>query len=288
MGALAAPDAAVAARGRRRRFDVPVVIAVALAILALVLVLAAIGPLLAPQDPAESDLLIGVSGPSAEHLLGTNELGQDILSRVMAGARTAVSGPATVAACSMLIGSLLGLLAGYRGGWIDATIMRVADLLYSLPGLLVTIVVIGVVGGGYWLAVALLVVLGCPYDTRVIRGATLEQRKLAYVEAARTLGVRDTTVMYRHIWPNLLPIILANTLLTFAFALVALSSLSFLGFGVAPGAADWGRMLSDGRELVFDNPAAALAPGIALVLTAASVNVVGDWIGERYADRGAR
>jgi peptide/nickel transport system permease protein len=186
----------------------------------------------------------------------------------------------------MLIGNFFGLLAGYYGGPTDSTIMRIADFLFALPALLVAIVVVGVLGGGYYRAVILLVILFCPVDARLVRAATLEQRSRAYVEAARTLGLPRRRIMFHHIWPNVLPVAIANATIAFAYALVSLAALSFLGIGVGPGAADWGRMLSDSRTLLFQNPATALAPGIALVLTAAAVNVIGDWLYERVSDSG--
>jgi peptide/nickel transport system permease protein len=271
-------------RARRRRF--PLLIGLAFAFVAFVAILAAFGPLIAPKDPNAQNLLVGLSGPSQSYWLGTDGLGRDVLSRVIEGARTAVVGPLLIALGAMLIGNTLGLLAGYRGGWAEALIMRLVDLMYALPGLLVAIVVVGVLGGGYFLAVALLVVLYSPYDTRLIRGGTLEQRPLPYVEAARTLGISGRRIMVRHIWPNLLPLVVANTFLTFAFALVSLSALSFLGLGVGPATPDWGRMLADSRTLLFNNPAAALAPGAMLVLTAASMNLIGDWFYEWLSDRG--
>ncbi len=273
-----------APRARRGRFSL--VVALALFAIAAVVVAAIFGPLLAPDDPNAQDLLVGLSSPGDAHLFGTDDLGRDIFSRTIVGARTAVLGPLLVALGSMLIGNVLGLLAGYRGGWLDSTISRGVDLVYAMPALLVAIVVVGVLGGGYYRAVALLVVLYAPIDTRIVRGATLEQRALPYVEAARTLGLSSRRIMFRHIWPNVLPLALANAFLTFAFSLVSLSALSFLGLGAGPATADWGRMLSDSRTLLFDNPASAFAPGIALVVTAASVNVVGDWVYERLSDRG--
>jgi peptide/nickel transport system permease protein len=186
----------------------------------------------------------------------------------------------------MLIGNFFGVLAGYRGGASDTVISRLVDFVYALPALLIAIVVVGVLGGGYWLAVGLLIVLFAPVDTRIVRAATLEQRNRPYVEAARLLGLSDRRIMARHIWPNVLPIALANAFLTFAFAIVSLAALSFLGLGVGPGTADWGRMLSDSRNLLLDVPEAALAPGIAIVLIAVSVNILGDFLSENLADRG--
>jgi peptide/nickel transport system permease protein len=263
----------------------PLVVAALLVVLA-VAVAAAFGRQIAPYDPSAQDLTVGLSGPSPDHWLGTDDLGRDILSRTIVGARTAVLGPLLVALGAMVLGNLLGLTAGYRGGISDTIIGRYADLVYALPAMLVAIVVVGVVGGGYFVAVALLVILYSPVDTRLVRGATLAQRSLPYVEAARVTGVPPRRIIFAHIWPNILPVAVANAFLTFAFSIVSLAALSFLGLGVGPGTADWGRMLSESRTLLFDNAWAALAPGIALVVTAASVNVVGDWLFERLDERG--
>jgi peptide/nickel transport system permease protein len=272
------------ARSGRRRVSIPVVLAGI--VLLAGLVCAIFGPWIAPHDPSEQDLFASLAGPSRDHLLGTDDLGRDILSRTIVGARTAILGPALIAFGAMLIGNFFGVLAGYRGGSSDTVISRVVDFVYALPALLIAIVVVGVLGGGYFLAVGLLLVLFSPVDTRIVRAATLEQRNRPYVEAARLLGLSDRRIMARHVWPNVLPIALANAFLTFAFAIVSLASLSFLGLGVGPGTADWGRMLSDSRNLLLDVPEAALAPGIAIVLVAVSVNILGDWLSENLADRG--
>src|SRR5262249_48054392 len=139
----------------------------------------------------------------------------------------------------------------------------------------------------YWLAVGLLVVLTTPFDTRVVRGATLEQVPRPYVEAAKTLGVSDRRIMALHIWPNVSATAVANTFLVFAASLVALSGLSFPGLGSPAGTPDWGLMLAEGRALLFANPVAALAPGAMIVLTATSMNLIGDWLYERLSSRGA-
>jgi peptide/nickel transport system permease protein len=264
----------------------PLSVAVCLVVLAVVVACALTGTLLAPQDPSAQDLRAGLQGPSAGHLLGTDDAGRDILSRVVAGARAAVVGPLLVALGAAVVGSLLGLSAGYRGGWADALVMRGVELLYALPFLLVAIVVVGVLGGGYFVAVLTLVILISPYDVRIVRGAALAQRSLPYVDAARTLGLPPRRIMLRHLWPNVAPLVVANGFLNFASSLVALSALSFLGLGVGPGAADWGRMLADDISLIESSPLAALAPGAALVLTATCTNLVGDWIFERLTERG--
>ena len=256
------------------------------AVVVVVCLCAAFGHLIAPTDPNAEDLLRGVSKPSGHFWLGTDDLGRNILSRTIVGSRTAVVGPVLIALGAMLIGNTLGLTAGFFGGRVDWVIMRWVDLMYAFPGLLVAIVVVGVVGGGYWLAVGILIILTAPYDTRIVRGATLEQRPLPYVEAAYTLGLSKRRIMAWHIWPNVLPLVVANSLLNFAFSIVALASLSFLGLGVGAGTPDWGRMLADNRNLIFENPAAALAPGAAIVITAASINLIGDALYEWMSERG--
>jgi peptide/nickel transport system permease protein len=152
-----------------------------------------------------------------------------------------------------------------------------------LPGPLVAIVVVGVVGGGYWTAVLVLVVLFTAPDTRIVRSAVLEQRPLAYIDAARTLGISKTRILFVHILPNIAPIILAYVVLDFAFALVNLAGLSFLGLGVEPGTPDWGRMLFENRTILFSNPAALLLPAGMIILTVVSMNLVGDWLFERFS-----
>ena len=275
-------------RGRAAGRGLSPLVVAALIVVGAVVVAAIAGPAIAPHNATAQDLATGISGPSSEHWLGTDDLGRDVFSRTIVGARTAVLGPLLVAAGAMVIGNLLGLVAGYRGGWLDTLVSRYADLVYALPALLVAIVVVGVVGGGYFTAVALLVILYSPVDTRLIRSATLVQRSQPYVEAARVSGIPARRIMLAHIWPNVLPLAVANAFLTFAFSIVSLAALSFLGLGVGPGTADWGRMLSDSRTLLFDNEWTALGPGIALVVTAASVNVVGDWVFERLSERGRR
>jgi peptide/nickel transport system permease protein len=286
MSAVALPGAGVrSARARPAR--VPWVIAGCFVVVAAVAVMTVFGSVIAPHNPNLQDPLHALTKPSGAHWLGTDSLGRDVFSRLIAGARTAVVGPLVIAGASMLVGNALGLLAGYRGGRVDATIMRWVDLMWSVPGLLVIIVVAGALGGGYWLAVALLFVLTVPFDTRVVRGATLEQVPRPYVEAAKTVGVKDWRIMARHIWPNVSGVAIANAFLNFAGTLGFVAALSFLGLGVAPGTPDWGLMLAEGEQDLFVNPVAVLAPGVLIVLTATAMNLIGDWLQEQLANRGA-
>lgn len=277
-------DLAPPATATRRRRPRPLTLALS-ALLVLLALAAALGQRVLPGWD-EQHLVTGVSMPSGAHWLGTDELGRDILLMCVAGARSTLVGAALVALGSMVLGNVLGLLAGYHGGWTDVLVRRWADLLLALPALLVTLVVAGIGGGGYALAVGVLVLLTSPGDIRLVRSAVLEQRHRPYVEAAETLGLSRTAVMVRHIWPNVLPVVVANTLLNFAGAVVSLSALSFLGLGVPPGAPDWGRMLAENRTLLYDNPSAALAPAVLVVTAALVLNLLGDRLFEAFSDRG--
>lgn len=283
---VAAPAPARAAASRpwwRRSW----VILACFAVVAGVAVMAVFGSLIAPQNPNAQNLSAVLAPPGGAHWLGTDSLGRDVFSRLIAGSRTAVAGPLVIAAGSMLIGNLLGLWAGYRGGLADSVVMRWVDLMWSVPGLLVIIVVAGATGGGYWLAVGLLLVLTVPFDTRVVRAATLEQVPRPYVEAARVLGVKDWRIMIFHVWPNVSPVAVANAFLNFAGSIGFIAALSFLGLGVAPGTPDWGLMLAEGEQDLFANPVAVLAPAALIVLTATSANLIGDWLHEQLSSRGA-
>ncbi|MCX6521567.1 MAG: ABC transporter permease [Actinobacteria bacterium] len=254
-----------------------------------VVVVCAIGAHWLAPDATEQDVLLGVvpAGTSG-HLFGTDQLGRDILQLSIAGARSAVVGPVCIALGSMLIGVVLGTFAGYFGGWADLALTKYADLLLALPTTLIALVVAGLVDGGYWVTVLVLVVLFSPTDIRLVRGAVMTQAARPYIESARVLGLGRLRIMFRHILPNVLPVALATMLLNVAFALVAMSALSFLGLGVGPGEPDWGRQLSDGRDLLGRNAAAVIVPGVLIIVTAAAINLLGDWLQERSVERAGR
>ena len=256
-------------------------IVISFCIVAVVVVCALFGASVAPDSPFTQRLQLGDVPPSAEFLAGTDLLGRDVLSRVIYGAWTALVGPIVVAVGAWMIATVLGLLSGYLGGWVDSAIMRWVDFMLALPAPLIAIVVVGVVGGGYWTAVMVLIILFTAPDTRIVRSAVLEQRPRPYIDAARALGVSKTRILFVHILPNVLPIVLAYVVLDFAFALVNLAGLSFLGLGVEPGTPDWGRMLFENRTILFTNPVALLLPAFMIILTAVSMNLIGDWLFER-------
>ena len=269
-------------KGVAPRTAIPAAIVIAFVIVAIVVICAFFGGSIAPDSPFAQRLQVGDVPPSAEFLAGTDLLGRDVLSRVIHGAWTALVGPVVIAAGAFSIATVLGLLSGYLGGAVDSAVMRWVDFMLALPGPLVAIVVVGVVGGGYWTAVTVLVILFTAPDTRIVRSAVLEQRPRPYIDAARALGVSKTRILFIHILPNVLPIILAYVVLDFAFALVNLAGLSFLGLGVEPGTPDWGRMLFENRTILFTNPVALLLPATMVILTAVSMNLIGDWLFARF------
>ncbi|WP_341953009.1 ABC transporter permease [Salinibacterium sp. TMP30] len=270
-------------RTRRRH---PLAVWASLILLGVVALLVVFGNLIAPDATAQSILDSLLPPGSPGHLLGTDELGRDVLALTIAGASSALIGPICVALGSMLIGIVLGTISGYLRGPIDFIIGRWTDLLFSLPLLLAAIVVAGVFGAGYWMTVLLLILLFSPSDTRIVRAGVMEQAARPFVEAAQMLSLSRTRIMFTQVLPNVSSLIITNAMLNVAFALVAFSSLSFLGVGVAPGTADWGRQLTDGRAIMVDNPAAVLVPALLIIGVASAANLVGDWLGQNLTRTG--
>jgi peptide/nickel transport system permease protein len=285
MSADASLIAAVSSAPARRAARLPVTVAIAMAVLCAVVILVICGDLLPVQDPLTQNLSATLQTPSGAHLLGTDQIGRDVLARVVAGARASVVGPLVVASGCAVVGGALGLLAGYSGGLADATVSRVVDIMYALPGLLVVIVIVGVVGGGYWLTAVVLIALGWPYQARLCRSATLAQSRLTYVDAARTIGFRRSRILRRHVLPNIFPIILTTFMLDFVGAVIGYAALAYLGLGATNGSPDWGSMIAAGQDYITSNPWISLAPALALVAMAASVTLVGDWAYERLSAR---
>lgn len=264
-----------------------IVVPVCAVLAALVAVMAVAGRWLTPHDANRQDLLNASTGPSGAHWLGTDDLGRDVLSRVIDGAASSVAGPVVAALGATTLALVLGLLAGFRGGAAEAVIMRGVDFLYAMPALLVLIVLVGLFGGGYWAAVGILVVLAAPGGTRIIRSAVLAQRTQPYVEAALVTGLSQRRVMFAHVLPNVVPTVVATVLLDFTAVLVALSALSFLGIGLPPGSTNWGRMLAENRTLLELSPWAAVAPALLIVITALSATILGDWLHGRLERTGS-
>ena len=269
--------------GRKRHLPISTFLAISYVL--LVVVTSIFGSLFTPYPPLQQDLYSIGAVPSSDHLLGADFLGRDVFSRIIAGSSTALLGPLVVAVSGLVVSSLLGIYAGYSGGLADSVIMRIVDFMFALPGLLIAIVVVALLGGGYWMAIAVLSFLNVQGDIRIVRSAALRERNLAYIEAARAVGVPPWRIMFRHIFPNISPILVSDLAIDFSGALVALSGLAFLGLGSDIGAPEWGTLLADGQQLLFINPSAALVPAVLIILLAVSMNLIGDWLYERYSSR---
>jgi peptide/nickel transport system permease protein len=272
-----APEALVVGRAQLARQLVSDRTAlVGLVIVVTIAVAALAAPLLAPHDPNAQDVLNRLASPSADHLLGTDSLGRDELSRILYGARASLLTALAVGAGILLIGIVVGMISGLAGGWLDGAIMRVVDVLLAFPSLLLALAVAGTLGPGLLhLALAMTVVWWAEY-ARLVRGLVLGVKERAFVEAATALGASRLRTALRHVLPNIAaPVIVLATLQT-ARLLLSLASLSFLGLGVSPPTAEWAAMLSEGKEFLADAPLLMVWPGLAITITALGLNLVGD------------
>jgi peptide/nickel transport system permease protein len=247
-----------------------------LVILGLVCICALGAPLLAPYNPNDQDYLAFTQGPSAAHWLGTDDLGRDVLSRLIYGSRVSLQVGIIAVGIALGVGVSLGLLAGYLGGFTDTLITRFTDAVQAFPGLILALAITAALGPGIGNAMIAIGFVSTPAIARLTRGQTLAVREREFVEAARVLGTPPLQIMARHIWPNVTaPIIVQATILV-ASAIVTEASLSFLGVGVQPPTASWGAMLRTGSQYLETAPWMAFAPGAAIFVTVLAFNFVGD------------
>lgn len=258
---------------RFARRKVSVVCAV---ILLLFLLMALVGPYLCRYDPNLQDIANKYQPPSMEHLLGTDNLGRDMLSRMIYGARVSLLVSFVGTIVGSVIGAALGVLAGYYGKWLDSIISRFIEFLLAFPGLLLAIVVVAILGNGLVNTMAAIAFYSIPYIARMVRGVVLTLKDSEYVQACKVMGVSDTRIILTHIVPNSVSQIIVNVTLNLGTAILTASSLSFLGLGVTPPNPEWGAMLSTARDVIRSYPLAAVIPGIAITLVVLSFSVVGD------------
>jgi peptide/nickel transport system permease protein len=246
-------------------------------LIALFIFCAAFGPLIAPRDPSFIDLAARLQAPSAHHLFGTDELGRDILSRILYGARISMIVGVSVVAGSLFLGTIVGSLAGYYGGLIDRFInVIVMNAFLSFPGILLAIAFVAFLGPGLWNLIFALVIGGWVGYARLVRAQVLAAREREYVEAARALGASDFRILARHILPNIMQPVIVQAAIGMAGAILAEGTMSFLGLGVPPPVPSWGAMLNDGRSHLFDSPHVILFPAFAVMLAVLAFNFVGD------------
>jgi peptide/nickel transport system permease protein len=246
------------------------------AIVALAVLAALVGPVLAPFDSAAQDLAQRLTGPSLRHWFGLDELGRDILSRVLAGARISLLVGLVVVSISSTVGILVGAVAGYFGGRVDESLSRIIDILLAFPGLLLAIAMVAVLGPSLANVVIALSLIGWVGYARLVRGQVLRARELEFVQAARALGASTPRVLIRHVIPTTLPAVSVQATLGMGGAILAEASLSFLGLGVQPPTPSWGTMLNYGRIHLLDAPHLTIFPGLAIAILVLGFNFLGD------------
>jgi peptide/nickel transport system permease protein len=280
----AAYDLSMVPQRRRLRGADPVLLIAAVVLMLMVLV-AVLAPVIAPYSPNQTDILSANQAPSAQHVLGTDSLGRDIYSRLLFGARLTLLGPTLIIAIATVAGVVMAISAVWFGGWYDAAVSRTLNVLFALPGLLVAIIAVAVIGAGLAAPIVALSLAYMPYIARVLRSVALRERSLAYVEAGELVGLSGWAICRRHLLPNVMPIIRAQATLAFGSALVDLAAISYLGLGVQPPTAEWGVMVASGQSSLLNGyPWESLSAGIAIVVVVVLVNLVG----ERLALRAER
>jgi peptide/nickel transport system permease protein len=247
-----------------------------LAVAGGMVVLALAAPWIAPRNPVAQDLYLGATPPSLAHPLGTDELGRDVLSRVIHGARISLTVGLSAVAIALGLGTFIGLTAGYYGGAVDLMLMRLVDLMLALPSVLLAVVVVAVLGPSLENAMLAVGIVIVPQYARLARATALAIKEEEYVLAMRALGASDARILARSILPNAVPPLIVQSSLGMATAILDAAGLSFLGLGAQPPSPEWGAMMSQGRELLFRAPWVVASPGMAILITVLGFNLAGD------------
>ncbi len=256
-------------------FDSKVTIG-AVAFIILILVLAAVGEIIAPYGANEINVMNQLQPPSLTHFFGTDDLGRDVFSRVIIAAQPSVMVSIVSVTLALLAGVSIGLFSGFFGGWVDVTGMRMMDVVFSFPVMLLALAIVAMLGPGIVPAMLAIAVVYTPFFARITRASVLSVREETYIKAARSIGAGNLRIMRLHVLPNIMAAIIVQTSLSLAFAILTEAALSFLGLGVQPPTPSWGRMLFDGRGFVTQAWWMAVFPGAAIFLTVLALNLVGD------------
>jgi len=249
---------------------------VAFVFIVFMIVMALAAPYIVPYDASQADYSNILSGPGKAHIWGTDEYGRDIFSRLMVGSRTSLFSALTATIIGTIGGVLLGLVAGFFGGLLDSLIMRFCDVMFAFPDILLAIAVVAIIGPGMINVMIAVAVFTVPSFARITRSATLAVKQELYIEVARSLGCRNGRLLFVHVLPGTIPSMIVNFTMRIGTAILAASSLSFLGFGANVTEPDWGAMLSQGRNYLNTAPHIVLFPGILILLTVLAFNLLGD------------
>ncbi|WP_067841973.1 ABC transporter permease [Amphibacillus sediminis] len=237
---------------------------------------ALIGPHLVPHSPNVQNLANKLNGPSAEHWFGTDQYGRDIFSRIINGMGITLYVGFFSVTIGLIVGVTLGIISGYYGGKLDAIIMRIMDVLLAFPGILLALAIVSVLGGSLQNVIISVGIFSIPVFARIVRGSTLAVRKLEYIDAVKALGANDFRIIFKHILPNVTSPIIVQATLSIATSILTASGLSFIGMGAQPPMPEWGAMLSDGRNYMYDAGHVAAIPGLAIVVVVLAFNIFGD------------
>jgi peptide/nickel transport system permease protein len=252
-------------------------------IVILVFIATIFGPVLSPHDPVKTDMSLRLAAPSFQYPFGNDTLGRCIFSRILSGARMSIGLGISVVAISCLLGILVGLIAGYKGGFIDESLMRIADIFLSLPEIIAAMTLAGIMGPGTFNLIFALSITGWMRYARLVRGITLSVREQDYVKSAQYSGVSTPIIIFRHILPANIGSVIVLATTGMAKAIVSVSALGFLGFGVQPPAPEWGTLLMEGKDYILSSPHLSIFPGIAIMLSALAFNLLGDKLRDTWS-----
>jgi peptide/nickel transport system permease protein len=241
-----------------------------------IVALALLAPYIAPYSPQKQELMNRLKPPTREHWMGTDDIGRDTYSRLLWGARISLSIAVIGTLGAVVLGTLLGLIAGFCGGWVDEGIMRVIDVTFAFPGVLFAILIVSVLGPGLSNLVIALIFFGAPTLSRIVRGNVLSLKRQEFVEAARAMGAPSYRILLQHILINCVAPIIVYATLGIAISILIASGLGFLGLGAQPPRPEWGAMLSDARKTLLLSPWMSIFPGLAIFFTVLSLNIIGD------------
>jgi peptide/nickel transport system permease protein len=267
---------AAPARVRRPAWRRSPLTVVGLALIAILALIALLAPLIAPANPLKQVLSTRLKPPSAAHWLGTDQLGRDVLSRMIYGARISLLIGVVVVGLAASVGTLVGLVAGYAGGWLDESLMRLTDVFFAFPALILAMAISGALGPSLTNAMIAIAVVSWPVYARLVRAQVLSLREREFVEASRSLGASANRIVLQHILPNTLAPLMVQASFDMGGAILSAAGLSFIGFGAQPPTAEWGVMISDGRNYIVTQPWLSLFPGLAILFTVAAFNLIGD------------
>lgn len=246
------------------------------AIVVFFVVLAVVGPFFAPQDINEQNLAMRLQPPSGEFWFGTDDLGRDIFSRIIHGASISLTVGLTAVLMSAVVGSFLGIIAGYYGRWIDTIISRIFDIMLAFPSILLAIAVVSILGPSLRNALIAIAIINVPNFGRLIRSRVLTIKEEEYIHAAKAIGMKNSRILWRHILPNSMTPVIVQGTLAIATAIIEAAALGFLGLGAEAPQPEWGKMLADARMFLMNAPWAMIFPGLSIMLTVVGFNLMGD------------